>query len=134
MQNQFLPVKCPLSGSLLTGTRFALTSFDEQILRLAFLILHFADRRFFRAKGFRVIKMPHESTNINCDQSPSAPTSDTLNLLDVMEICSHMCLSEMLAAQILEGADLSEVCNQKLADEIALLKVSPFGKRLTQIH
>lgn len=134
MQYRFLPVKCPPSGAVLTGTRFALTSFNEQILRLVFLILHFADRRFFRAKGFRVIQMPDESTNINRDELPSALTSDTLNLLDVMEICSHMCLSEMLAAQILEGADLSEVCNQKLADEIALLKVSPFGKRLAQIH
>ena len=113
---------------------FCIDEFQRTDFKISFPDLTFRHRRFFRAKGFRVIQMPDESTNINRDESPSALTSDTLNLLDVMEICSHMCLSEMLAAQILEGADLSEVCNQKLADEIALLKVSPFGKRLARIH
>lgn len=78
--------------------------------------------------------MPDESTNIKQGSMP--PQADgALNLLDVMEICSNMCLSQMLAERILEeGADLSEVCDAKLAGEISLLKVSPFGKRLAQIH
>ncbi len=63
------------------------------------------------------------------------PPNVEWNLLDVMEICSNMCLSQLLAAQILEeGEDLSEICGAKLAGEIALLKISPFGKRLAQIH
>lgn len=88
----------------------------------------------FGAKDFRVIQMPDESTNIIRGELPSPQTSDALNLLDVMEICSNMCLSQMLAAQILDGADLSEVCDPQLAAEIALLKISPFGKRLARIH
>jgi len=77
--------------------------------------------------------MSDESTNIKQSEMPQ--DDHTLNLLDVMEICSNMCLSQLLAAQILEeGEDLSEICDAKLAGEIALLRVSPFGKRLAQIH
>ena len=78
------------------------------------------------------ITMTDESMNT---EQIEIPPNVELNLLDVMEICSNMCLSQLLAAQILqEDEDLSEICGAELAGEIALLKITPFGKRLAQIH
>lgn len=64
--------------------------------------------------------------------------SDELNLLDVMELCSDICLAHPLCLlQIVQehcAEDSLEICVAPLMAEIMSLKLSPFGRRLRQIH
>ena len=66
------------------------------------------------------------------------PEPDEMNLLEVMEFCSDICLAHPLCLlQILEehcAETQTEICIVPLMAEIMSLKMSPFGKRLTQIH
>ncbi len=63
---------------------------------------------------------------------------DEMNLLEVMEFCSDICLAHPLnLLQIVQehcAETQAEICIVPLMAEIMLLKLSPFGKRLTQIH
>lgn len=66
----------------------------------------------------------------------AAAKSDGLNLIDVMEICSDLCVMHPAhLLQMLEESLISpEITLAPAFAEIMSLKVSPFGKRLTQIH
>lgn len=63
---------------------------------------------------------------------------DEMNLLDVMELCSDICLAHPLCLlQIVQehcAEDSLEICVAPLMAEIMSLKLSPFGRRLRQIH
>ncbi len=64
---------------------------------------------------------------------------DEMNLLDVMEFCSDICLAHPLCLlQIVQehcaAENTSEICVVPLMAEIMSLKLSPFGRRLRQIH
>lgn len=62
--------------------------------------------------------------------------SEAINLLEVMEICSDLCVAHPLRLlQILEECAVSpEITVAPLFAEIMSLKVSRFGRRLEQIH
>lgn len=66
------------------------------------------------------------------------PESDEMNLLEVMEFCSDICLAHPLCLlQIVEehcAENSSEICVAPLMAEIMSLKLSPFARRLKQIH
>lgn len=66
------------------------------------------------------------------------PEPDEMNLLEVMEFCSDICLAHPLCLlQIVEehcAENSSEICVAPLMAEIMSLKLSPFGRRLRQIH
>ncbi len=68
----------------------------------------------------------------------SAEEPDEMNLLEVMEFCSDICLAHPLCLlQILEehcAETQTEICIVPLMAEIMSLKLSPFGRRLKQIH
>lgn len=61
-----------------------------------------------------------------------------MNLLEVMEFCSDICLAHPLCLlQIVRehcAENASEICVAPLMAEIMSLKLSPFGRRLKQIH
>lgn len=62
-----------------------------------------------------------------------------MNLLEVMELCSDICLAHPLCLlQIVQEhcaeEQTSEICVVPLMAEIMSLKLSPFGRRLRQIH
>ncbi len=63
---------------------------------------------------------------------------DEMNLLEVMEFCSDVCLAHPLCLlQIVREhciENSSEICIAPLMAEIMQLKLSPFGRRLKQIH
>lgn len=69
---------------------------------------------------------------------PEAMTyqSEAINLLEVMEICSELCVTHPFRLlQILEECSVSpEITVAPLFAEIMSLKVSRFGRRLEQIH
>lgn len=69
---------------------------------------------------------------------PEAMTSqpEAMNLLEVMEICSELCLTHPFRLlQILEEYAVSpEITVAPIFAEIMSLKVSRFGRRLEQIH
>jgi len=71
-------------------------------------------------------------------QAAEMPEPDEMNLLEVMEFCSDICLAHPLnLLQIVQEhcAEVSsEICVVPLMAEIMSLKLSRFGKRLTQIH
>ena len=62
--------------------------------------------------------------------------SEEINLLEVMEICSELCVTHPFRLlQILEECSVSpEITLPPLFAEIMSLKVSRFGRRLEQIH
>ena len=68
----------------------------------------------------------------------SAEEPDEMNLLEVMEFCSDICIAHPVCLlQILEehcAETQTEICIVPLMAEIMSLKMSPFGKRLAQIH
>lgn len=61
---------------------------------------------------------------------------EAINLLEVMEICSDLCVTHPFRLlQILEECAVSpEITVAPLLAEIMSLKVSRFGRRLEQIH
>lgn len=61
---------------------------------------------------------------------------EAINLLEVMEICSDLCVTHPLRLlQILEECAVSpDITVAPLFAEIMSLKVSRFGRRLEQIH
>ena len=63
---------------------------------------------------------------------------DEMNLLEVMELCSDICLAPPLCLlQIVQEhciENSSEICIVPLMAEIMSLKLSPFARRLKQIH
>lgn len=61
---------------------------------------------------------------------------EAINLLEVMEICSDLCVTHPFRLlQILEECAVSpEITVAPIFAEIMSLKVSRFGKRLEQIH
>jgi hypothetical protein len=63
---------------------------------------------------------------------------DEMSLLDVMELCSDICLAHPLCLlQIVQehcAEDSLEICVAPLMAEIMSLRLSPFGRRLRQIH
>lgn len=69
---------------------------------------------------------------------PEATTfqTDAISLLEVMEICSDLCVTQPLRLlQILEECAVSpEITVAPIFAEIMSLKVSRFGRRLEQIH
>ena len=89
--------------------------------------------------------MSEQSTNESQLDSTTAATiqpeainfqPETINLLEVMEICSDLCVTHPLRLlQILEECSVSpEITVAPLFAEIMSLKVSRFGRRLEQIH
>ncbi len=83
--------------------------------------------------------MSEQSTNDLPSETVVPPTSERggeLNLLEVMEICSDLCVTHPFRLlQILEECAVSpEITVVPLMAEIMSLKISPFGKRLRQIH
>ena len=68
----------------------------------------------------------------------SAEEPDEMNLLEVMEFCSNICLAHpLILLQIVQehcAESSSEICIVPLMAEIMSLKLSPFGRRLRQIH
>ena len=69
---------------------------------------------------------------------PEAVTfrQEAINLLEVMEICSDLCVTHPLRLlQILEECAVSpDITIAPIFAEIMSLKVSRFGRRLDQIH
>ncbi len=61
---------------------------------------------------------------------------EAINLLEVMEICSDLCVTHPLhLLQILEECAVSpEITVAPIFAEIMSLKISRFGRRLEQIH
>jgi hypothetical protein len=92
--------------------------------------------------------MSEQSTNeLSQDAATTAATAtvqpeamnfqkDAINLLEVMEVCSELCVTHPLRLlQILEECAVSpEITVAPIFDEIMSLKVSRFGRRLEQIH
>ena len=66
----------------------------------------------------------------------TTPKTEELTLLEVMEICSDLCVAPPLCLlEILEESlFLPEISLAPVLSEIMSLKVSRFGKRLSQIH
>jgi len=67
---------------------------------------------------------------------PLTAKPDELTLIEVMEICSDLCVTHpfCLLQMLEEVLLLPEITLESAFAEIMSLKVSPFGKRLTQIH
>ena len=88
------------------------------------------------------VNLPEQSINSLPSETavPAAalPEPDEMNLLEVMEFCSDVCLAHPLCLlQIVEehcAENSSEICVVPLMAEIMSLKLSPFGRRLRQIH
>lgn len=63
---------------------------------------------------------------------------DEMNLLEVMEFCSDVCLaSPLYLLQIVREhciENSAEICIAPLMAEIMSLKMSAFGQRVSQIH
>lgn len=64
------------------------------------------------------------------------PLSSEPNLLEMMEICSNMYLTHLLAIEILgaDSDDFSELGESSLIISILTLDAPVFFKRLKQIH
>lgn len=62
--------------------------------------------------------------------------ADEFNLLEVMEFFSDICLADSLyLLQILhESSNVPERCVEPAMADIVSLKLSPFGRRLRQVH
>lgn len=80
-------------------------------------------------------------SNQPLDNQPSrtvaAATEAELNLLEVMEIFSWLCVTDpILLLQILDdcAADVSAISRESSMAEFMWLKLSPFGRRLKQIY
>lgn len=89
--------------------------------------------------------MSEQSINELSQDAASAATAqpeaitfqkDAINLLEVMEVCSELCVTRPLRLlQILEECAVSpEITVAPIFAEIMSLKVSRFGRRLEQIH
>lgn len=78
------------------------------------------------------------ATAATATAQPEAVTfpPEAINLLEVMEICSDLCVTHPLRLlQILEECAVSpEITVAPIFAEIMSLKVSRFGRRLEQIH
>ncbi len=81
---------------------------------------------------------PSEIVALLAAAAMSAEEPDEMNLLEVMEFCSDICLAPPLCLlQIVRehcAENASEICVAPLMAEIMSLKLSPFGRRLKQIH
>ena len=85
------------------------------------------------------MNMSELSTNEPPCETATAMTAaqpEAINLLEVMEICSDLCVTHPARLlQILEECAVSpEITVAPLVAEIMWLKGSRFGKRLEQIH
>jgi hypothetical protein len=89
--------------------------------------------------------MSEQSTNESPLEAATAATvqpetvnfqPEAINLLEVMEVCSELCVTHPLhLLQILEECAVSpEITVAPIFAEIMSLKVSRFGRRLEQIH
>ncbi len=83
-------------------------------------------------------ELPQDAAVNAAKVQPEAITfqPEAINLLEVMEICSDLCVTQPLhLLQILEECAVSpEITVAPLFAEIMSLKVSRFGRRLEQIH
>lgn len=83
-------------------------------------------------------ELPRDAATATATDQPEAMTfqRDAINLLEVMEICSELCVTHPFRLlQILEECSVSpEITLPLLFAEIMSLKVSRFGRRLEQIH
>ena len=85
------------------------------------------------------MNMSEQSANeLPCENATAmtAAQPEAINLLEVMEICSDLCVTHPARLlQILEECAVSpEITVAPLVAEIMWLKCSRFGKRLEQIH
>jgi hypothetical protein len=93
-------------------------------------------REFF----MKELNIPEQSTTESpCETGAVAAMTaqpEALNLLEVMEICSELCVTHPARLlQILEECAVSpEITVAPLVAEIMSLKGSRFGRRLEQIH
>lgn len=80
--------------------------------------------------------LPNCATTVNL---ASAAAEAELNLLEVMEIFSTICVTHPIRLlQILDECEaeenLPEIFRESAMSEFMSFKLSPFGKRLRQIH
>ena len=78
----------------------------------------------------------NESPRDAATAAAATAQSEAINLLEVMESCSDLCVTHPLRLlQILEECAVSpEITVAPIFAEIMSLKVSRFGRRLDQIH
>jgi len=83
-----------------------------------------------------VNESPLEAAAVMNQPEAAAFQPEAINLLEVMEICSDLCVTHPFRLlQILEECAVSpEITPPPIFAEIMSLKVSRFGKRLEQIH
>lgn len=84
----------------------------------------------------RADDLPNETAVAMATEAMTEP--EQMNLLEVMEFFSDICLAHPLCLlQIVEEhcAEISsEICVVPLMAEIMSLRLSPFGRRMSQIH
>lgn len=70
------------------------------------------------------------------DETAATAKAEKLSLLEVMEFFSDICLADSLyLLQIIhESEGVPERCVEPAMADIVSLKLSPFGRRLRQIH
>ncbi len=81
--------------------------------------------------------MTEQSTNSLPNCAATATTEVELNLLEVMEIFSTICVTHPIRLlQILDEGeeDSPETCRESSMAGFMSLKLSPFGRRLREIH
>lgn len=74
--------------------------------------------------------------NLPGDAMALEAKADEFNLLEVMELFSDICLTDSLylLQTLHESANVPEICIEPAMTDIVSLKLSPFGRRLRQIH
>lgn len=85
--------------------------------------------------------MTEQSTNLSSSEiaaaiAAAAELGDQMSLLEVMEFFSDICLAHpiCLLEVLRESANVAERCLEPAMADIMLLRSSPFGQRLKQIH
>lgn len=74
--------------------------------------------------------------NLPSDETAATAKADEFNLLEVMEFFSDICLADSLylLQTLHESSNVPERCVEPAMADIVSLKLSPFGRRLRQIH
>jgi hypothetical protein len=122
------------------GTRLAVTSlatgFSCESARAWNARPQFKSANRSSAFLMKEMNMSEQSTNEPPCETATAAQPEAINLLEVMEICSDLCVTHPFRLlQILEECAVSpEITVAPLVAEIMWLKGSRFGKRLEQIH
>ncbi len=74
--------------------------------------------------------------NLPGDAVAQEAKADEFNLLEVMEFFADICLTDSLylLQTLHESASVPERCIEPAMTDIVSLKLSPFGRRLRQVH